>query len=256
MSTTNLNLEEIMLDDGLRDALLVKINNNMQILDEKYGELKKGILEKTGLNTLSDAIKYYDEFAKALPIPISKVENMLPDGKYTDIATYYKTNTQAKITKYDGYIKYEMTDTGSSGYVYNIEAKDTEIELKEGHKYACFIKWRNISDFENLRASIWIKGTATSGSTSVSKIYSNNFSSHSDTENFNLDYFIISPKTNYYSIRFCINTPDIGIVGAGFDVEWVALLDITQIWGDISETQQKIVCENIENILTFPEVIK
>lgn len=254
MSSPNLNLEEIVLDDELREALLVKINNNMQILDEKYGELKKGILEKTGLNNLSEVLKYYDEFVGALPIPLQKVENMLADGKYKDISTYYKTNTQAKITKHDGYTRYEMTGTGVSGYVYNIETQDTGIELIEGHRYACFIKWRNISGFENLRASVWLKGTATSGSTSVSKIYNNIFETHENVEKFSLDYTIISPTKNYYSIRFCVNTPDIGTIGAGFDIEWIALLDINQIFGDISEAQQKIVCENIENILTFPDI--
>lgn len=255
MSTANLKLEEIISDDTIRGSMLEKINANMAILDAKYGALKNALLEQTGKSNLEEAIAYVDELAvgNKIPIPNNKVENLLIDGKYKDISSNYTTNSVAKFTSYNGYTRYTMTSAGSSGYVYNIESKDAGINLEANHRYAYFIKWRNISGFESTRAAVWLKGTTTSGSTSVSRIYNSNFVSHQDTESFKLNYVIIKPTTNYYSIRFCINTPDIGTAGAGFDVEWIALLDLTECFGD-DNTYDNLICENIEKILIFPEV--
>lgn len=58
MSTTNLNLEEIVLTDTIKGTMLEKINNNMKKIDEKYGEFKKALLEQTGKETLEEVIAY------------------------------------------------------------------------------------------------------------------------------------------------------------------------------------------------------
>lgn len=63
MSTTNLNLEKIVLDDTINGTMLEKTNNNMQKLDVKYGELKNALLEQTGKNTLEEAIAYVQTLA-------------------------------------------------------------------------------------------------------------------------------------------------------------------------------------------------
>lgn len=58
MSSTNLNLEEIILDDTLNGTMLEKLNENMKKLDDKYGELKNALLEQTGKSTLAEAVEY------------------------------------------------------------------------------------------------------------------------------------------------------------------------------------------------------
>lgn len=58
MSTTNLKLEEIVLDDTLNGTMLEKINKNMKKLDNKYGELKNALLAQTNKETLEEAIAY------------------------------------------------------------------------------------------------------------------------------------------------------------------------------------------------------
>lgn len=63
MSTTNLKLEEIILDDTLNGTMLEKMNSNMQKVDKKYGELKNALLEQTGKETLAEAIAYVQTLA-------------------------------------------------------------------------------------------------------------------------------------------------------------------------------------------------
>ncbi len=63
MSTPNLELEEIVLDDTLNGIMLNKINSNMEKVDDKYGELKKALLEQTGKETLEEAIAYVQTLA-------------------------------------------------------------------------------------------------------------------------------------------------------------------------------------------------
>ena len=65
MATPNLNLQEITLDDKLRTDFINKINNNMEIIDTKYSELKNGVLEKTGKGTLEESIAFISELKKA-----------------------------------------------------------------------------------------------------------------------------------------------------------------------------------------------
>lgn len=63
MSTANLELEEINLDDTINGTMLEKINGNMQKVDNKYGELKKALLEQTGKDTLEEAIAFVQSLA-------------------------------------------------------------------------------------------------------------------------------------------------------------------------------------------------
>lgn len=60
MATPNLNLQEIELTDNLRTDFVNKINNNMSILDERYGQLAEGLLEKTQQTNIEDAINSLD----------------------------------------------------------------------------------------------------------------------------------------------------------------------------------------------------
>ena len=76
MSTINLSLEEIKLDDTINGTMLEKMNNNMQKIDEKYGELKKSLLKQTGKETLEDAIAYIQNLA-------SQVEHLNSTGDAT-----------------------------------------------------------------------------------------------------------------------------------------------------------------------------
>ena len=56
MATPNLNLQEIELTDNLRTDFVNKINNNMSILDERYGQLAEGLLERTNQTNIEDAL--------------------------------------------------------------------------------------------------------------------------------------------------------------------------------------------------------
>lgn len=66
MSTQNINLEKIILADTINGSMLEKINNNMQKIDEKYGELKNSLLEQTGKTTLAEAIVHVQTLANQL----------------------------------------------------------------------------------------------------------------------------------------------------------------------------------------------
>lgn len=56
MSTTNLGLEKIILEDTINGTMLQKLNSNMQKIDDKYGVLKNGLLTHTSKGTLEEAI--------------------------------------------------------------------------------------------------------------------------------------------------------------------------------------------------------
>ena len=60
MATPNLNLQEIELTDNLRTDFVNKINNNMSILDERYGQLVEGLLERTNQTNIEDALNSLD----------------------------------------------------------------------------------------------------------------------------------------------------------------------------------------------------
>lgn len=84
MSTTNLKLEEIDLDDTINGTMLEKINKNMKRLDNKYGELKKALLEQTGKETLEEAISYVQTLANHVEFLNSSgdaVESNILSGK-------------------------------------------------------------------------------------------------------------------------------------------------------------------------------
>ena len=66
MSTTNVKLEKIVLDDTLNGTMLEKINSNMQKIDDKYGELKNALLEQTEKETLVEAISYVQTLANQI----------------------------------------------------------------------------------------------------------------------------------------------------------------------------------------------
>ena len=56
MATPNLILQEIELTDKLNTEFLNKLNNNMSILDERYGQLVEGLLERTNKNSIEEAL--------------------------------------------------------------------------------------------------------------------------------------------------------------------------------------------------------
>ena len=58
MSTPNINLNLIDLEDTIHIEMLRKLNENMEILDAKYGELKNELLKNTDKETLTEAISY------------------------------------------------------------------------------------------------------------------------------------------------------------------------------------------------------
>ena len=66
MSLNNLNLEEVTLDDTINSTMLEKLNRNMKKIDEKYGELKNGLLVQTGKETLEEAIAYVNTISQEL----------------------------------------------------------------------------------------------------------------------------------------------------------------------------------------------
>ncbi len=66
MSSKNLRLENIVLDDTINGTMLQKINTNMKKIEEKYGELEMALLEQTGKETLEDAIAYIQILANDL----------------------------------------------------------------------------------------------------------------------------------------------------------------------------------------------
>ena len=65
MATANLGLEQILKDDVLATTVLEKINSNMLKVDAAYGQLIDILFQKTGKNTLKDAIDYIDMLVNA-----------------------------------------------------------------------------------------------------------------------------------------------------------------------------------------------
>lgn len=65
MATKNLGLENISVDDKIRESMLVKMNGNMEKIDYAYGQLKEHLLEKTKKATLAEAIDYIDMLVNA-----------------------------------------------------------------------------------------------------------------------------------------------------------------------------------------------
>lgn len=79
MSTTNLNLEEIELEDTIRDSMIKKINSNMRKIDDKYGELIIKIAKKTGKDTLEEAIAYINELVNLQTLGDATSNDILPN---------------------------------------------------------------------------------------------------------------------------------------------------------------------------------
>lgn len=59
-NTTNLNLEELSINDNLKTTFINKLNNNQTKIDNAYGQLKQSLLDSTGETTLVGAIEEYN----------------------------------------------------------------------------------------------------------------------------------------------------------------------------------------------------
>jgi hypothetical protein len=65
MATPNLDLEKIELTDNMQTSLLQKMNGNFKKIDSAYEILKNTLLDKTGKNTLTEAIEYVGQLVNA-----------------------------------------------------------------------------------------------------------------------------------------------------------------------------------------------
>ena len=86
MSTTNLELDLITMEDKISSDMPNKINANMQKLDAKYGELKNALQQQTGKNTLVEAINYVQTLANQIAELNATGNAMASDILYGKIA--------------------------------------------------------------------------------------------------------------------------------------------------------------------------
>lgn len=84
MNTPNLDLETINITDQI-DVMRQKTNANMQKVDTKYGELVDTLIDKTGQDTLEEAVAFVDQ---------------LPDTQDADaVATDIRAGKTAYVNK-------------------------------------------------------------------------------------------------------------------------------------------------------------
>lgn len=57
-NTTNLNLEELTVNDNLKTTFVNKLNSNQNKIDTVYGTLRDNLLDNTGKDNLTEAIEY------------------------------------------------------------------------------------------------------------------------------------------------------------------------------------------------------
>lgn len=125
MSTPNINLNLIGLEDTIHIEMLRKINENMELLDSKYGELKAGLLKNTNKETLTEAIAY-------IPTIINELENLkqLGNAFASEIAQGKTAIVQGNLITGTGGVvipKVNITLTGTnasyiSAYGYGFDA--------------------------------------------------------------------------------------------------------------------------------------
>lgn len=124
MATPNLNLETIDLTDNMQTSLLEKMNGNFAKIDSAYDTLKNALLQKTGKNTLAEAIAYIDNLVNAQDATITsdKVFNGYTGYKGTEkvVGTALATeSTGSDMEVLDGFKLYDSSGALITGTMAN-----------------------------------------------------------------------------------------------------------------------------------------
>lgn len=76
--TTNLELEEISVNDNIKTTFIRKLNDNQAKIDNAYGYLKEHLLESTGEHDLASAIEdYKHDFANIIQPLQQEIETLM-----------------------------------------------------------------------------------------------------------------------------------------------------------------------------------
>lgn len=139
MPTQNLNLKTIEPEDTIHIEMLRKINENMEILDAKYGELRNGILEQTQAETITEAVA-------SLSSIINELNTLKTIGNATSIDI-----AQGKTAVVQGNLI-----TGTGGVVI------PKVNITLTGSYTSYISAYGYGFDANLRLIIWAKSNSTS----------------------------------------------------------------------------------------------
>lgn len=217
MATPNLNLEEIILSDKLKTDFIRKINSNMEKIDDKYGELKRILLEKTKQDNLESAIAYIDMLVDANDATVTPEKLFVGYSAYKGLekiegsALAIPTSVQPHLLK-NGFTAYDNNGNLITGNAYGINTSANSGDIVNG-------KTAYSSD------GILITGTAKKEKkinvtlTGNSKYvgYISGYGAGID-HNGNLIIWAMSNSKAYESINFVNTSIGAGVVGDGFNI--------------------------------------
>jgi hypothetical protein len=215
MATPNLNLQEIVLSDKLRTDFISKINNNMEILDIKYAQLRDLLLEKTGQTTLESAVAYVDKLVNAQDATATsdKIFNgyVAYNGKERIVGTALPqpTTAQSHLMK-NGLTAYDNNGnliTGI-GWAHTTTATENDIVVgRTAYNEVGVLMTGNAT--RQMQVNVRLTGTNYS--------YISGWGGGID-QNGNLVIWAMSNTTAYEHINFVPKSIGVGTAGSGFNI--------------------------------------
>ena len=214
-----------------------RANNYEKILDEIYNMLisSQNYFVYSGVSNSGQGRMWQNRFRKKY----NHVLNILADGKFKNISGNYLTNSFAKITSQGDYTLFKMTNTGSTGYIYNIYTR-ASFDLQSGHQYIYVTRWRNTAEYPSNGMGMRLKDS----SSGIKQI---GFTAHGNE--WKTDYSIFTINNNFTGVQLGIYSADIN-EGSNFEIQYQAFIDITGLDSDYVE----YIKQNIDKIIAFPKV--
>lgn len=215
MGTPNLDLQTIEMSDNLKTDFVRKINSNMQTIDDKYGELKDLLLQKTGKNTLESAIEYVEllvnaQDATATSDKIFKGYTAYKGTeKLTGTGLSSNTSVQPSLLK-NGVTAYDNNGNLITGNAYGIATTATASDIISG-KTAYNDGGALLTGAAQRQPTINITATGTNIS------YIGNYGAGTDQDG-KLVIWAYSKNTNYEHINFVATSIGVGTAGVGFGI--------------------------------------